>query len=227
MSLSQGQIIHIVVELVLIGALAVFCITKINNLQSRVQILEQSLHAQRTKAQVLEVVLQEVVKTQRPEVRTRISHKVQEIRQQNPGNQPVNVQIPPVQQASSQIPQRRGNPLESIMSMMAPMMSTLIVGSGEEDSPSLEKHEDPDVVEVTDEELAEELSELKESTNEKDKHTESDEGKQNEEEQNVKGEEQDEEDEEQDEEDEEQDEEEEEQDEEDEEQDEEEEVSEK
>jgi len=174
MSFTKVQIIHMVVEAVIIGAISVYLITKMNRLNSRVDNLENALAQERQKNQILEAVLQEVVRFQPEQCRQRVNLRVQQIKQ----NLPDHVQQPQQQQQQQQQPQqqsqeppkpRGGNPLESIMSMMAPMMSSMIVG--EPDEVEIQEEEvvrDP----VNDEDLAEELLELdnnettKESTEE-------------------------------------------------------------
>ena len=155
MSFTKVQIIHMVVEAVIIGAVSVYLITKMNRLNSRVDNLENALAQERQKTQILEAVLQEVVRFQPEECRKRVSLRVQQIKQNAPENPIINQQQP--QQQQPQPP--RANPLESIMSMMAPMMSSMIVGEPDE----VEITEEEVVREpVQDEELAQELSELKE-----------------------------------------------------------------
>jgi hypothetical protein len=165
MSFTKVQIIHMVVEAVIIGAVSVYLITKMNRLNSRVDNLENALAQERQKTQILEAVLQEVVRFQPEECRKRVSLRVQQIKQNAPENPIINQQQQPQQQSQQQQPQQqqpqppRANPLESIMSMMAPMMSSMIVGEPDE----VEITEEEVVREpVQDEELAQELSELKE-----------------------------------------------------------------
>ncbi len=149
-----------VVEAVIIGAVSVYLITKMNRLNSRVDNLENALAQERQKTQILEAVLQEVVRFQPEECRKRVNLRVQQIKQNSPENPIINQQQP--QQQQPQPP--RANPLESIMSMMAPMMSSMIVGEPDEVEIT---EEDVEREPVQDEELAQELSELKEKdTNE-------------------------------------------------------------
>jgi len=161
-----------VVEAVIIGAISVYLITKMNRLNSRVDNLENALAQERQKNQILEAVLQEVVRFQPEQCRQRVNLRVQQIKQNSPDHvqQPQQQQQQQPRQQSQEPPKPRGgNPLESIMSMMAPMMSSMIVG--EPDEVEIQEEEvvrDP----VNDEDLAEELLELdnnestKESTEE-------------------------------------------------------------
>ena len=172
MSFTKVQIIHMVVEAVIIGAISVYLITKMNRLNSRVDNLENALAQERQKNQILEAVLQEVVRFQPEQCRQRVNLRVQQIKQNSPDHvqQPQQQQQQQPRQQSQEPPKPRGgNPLESIMSMMAPMMSSMIVG--EPDEVEIQEEEvvrDP----VNDEDLAEELLELdnnestKESTEE-------------------------------------------------------------
>ena len=163
MSFTKVQIIHMVVEAVIIGAVSVYLITKMNRLNSRVDNLENALAQERQKTQILEAVLQEVVRFQPEECRKRVNLRVQQIKQNSPENPIINQQQPQQQQPQQPQPPR-ANPLESIMSMMAPMMSSMIVG--EPDDVEITE-EDVEREPVQDEELAQELSELKEKdTNE-------------------------------------------------------------
>ncbi len=144
-----------VVEAVIIGAVSVYLITKMNRLNSRVDNLENALAQERQKTQILEAVLQEVVRFQPEDCRKRVNLRVQQIKQNAPENPIINQQQP---QQPQQPQPPRANPLESIMSMMAPMMSSMIVGEPDEVEIT---EEDVEREPVQDEELAQELSELK------------------------------------------------------------------
>ena len=166
MSFTKVQIIHMVVEAVIIGAVSVYLITKMNRLNSRVDNLENALAQERQKTQILEAVLQEIVRFQPEECRKRVNLRVQQIKQNAPENPIINQQQPqqPQQPQQQQQPQPpMANPLESIMSMMAPMMSSMIIGEPDEVEIT---EEDVEREPVQDEELAQELSELKVNTNE-------------------------------------------------------------
>ena len=64
MSFTKVQIIHMVVEAVIIGAVSIYLIIKMNRLNSKVDRLESELTQERQKTQILEAVLQEVVRFQ-------------------------------------------------------------------------------------------------------------------------------------------------------------------
>jgi len=167
MSFTKVQIIHMVVEAVIIGAVSVYLITKMNRLNSRVDNLENALAQERQKTQILEAVLQEIVRFQPEECRKRVNLRVQQIKQNAPENPIINQQQPQQPQQPQQQQQQpqppMANPLESIMSMMAPMMSSMIIGEPDEVEIT---EEDVEREPVQDEELAQELSELKVNTNE-------------------------------------------------------------
>ena len=156
-----------VVEAVIIGAVSVYLITKMNRLNSRVDNLENALAQERQKTQILEAVLQEIVRFQPEECRKRVNLRVQQIKQNAPENPIINQQQPQQPQQPQQQQQQpqppMANPLESIMSMMAPMMSSMIIGEPDEVEIT---EEDVEREPVQDEELAQELSELKVNTNE-------------------------------------------------------------
>jgi len=160
MSFTKVQIIHMVAEAVIIGAVSVYLIIRMNRLNSKVDQLEGELAQERHKTQILEAVLQEVVRFQPDQCKQRINLRVQQLKQNSIGQPPQRQQ--PQQQQQQQPPQQqqqqppRSNPLESIMSMMAPMMSSMIVGEPDNEVEIEEEITPP----VKDTELAEELSEL-------------------------------------------------------------------
>ena len=130
MSLSKSKIIHIIVEAVLIIALGSYCIINLNKLKNRVSNLEQELEAQRTRNNVLEAVVQEIIKVQNPDLKKRVNMIVSNTRQPPQTRQPSPPQTRQHQPPPPPQPPQE-NPFNSIMSMMAPMMSTMIVGDND------------------------------------------------------------------------------------------------
>ena len=162
MSLSKSKIIHIIIEAVLIIALGTYCIINLNKLNNRVSNLERELEAQRTRTNVLEAAVQEILKAQHPAVQKRVSAIVSNTStmRQPPRRvqaQPVITQPPSVVQVEPKPPP--ANPFDSIMSMMAPMMSSMIVGGGDDESVT-SITEIPD--DISDADISDELNELKE-----------------------------------------------------------------
>jgi hypothetical protein len=162
MSFTKVQIIHMVVEAILIVGLAAFVIVRTKQQSAKISELENELRIQKSRTDVLEAVVQEILRGQHSTVKQRVAQVVQNVRPTN-NQRPVQVQARPVQQEMQQAPPPpppRANPLESMMAMMAPMMSSLVIG-GDDDGPeaNVEINEEP---EVDDSEIAEELGDLKE-----------------------------------------------------------------
>ena len=151
-----------VVEAILIVGLAAFVIVRTKQQSAKISELENELRIQKSRTDVLEAVVQEILRGQHSTVKQRVAQVVQNVRPTN-NQRPVQVQARPVQQEMQQAPPPpppRANPLESMMAMMAPMMSSLVIG-GDDDGPeaNVEINEEP---EVDDSEIAEELGDLKE-----------------------------------------------------------------
>ena len=151
-----------VVEAILIVGLAAFVIVRTKQQSAKISELENELRIQKSRTDVLEAVVQEILRGQHSTVKQRVAQVVQNVRPSN-NQRPVQVQARPVQQEMQQAPPPpppRANPLESMMAMMAPMMSSLVIG-GDDDGPetNVEINEEP---EVDDSEIAEELGDLKE-----------------------------------------------------------------
>jgi len=151
-----------VVEAILIVGLAAFVIVRTKQQSAKISELEIELRIQKSRTDVLEAVVQEILRGQHSTVKQRVAQVVQNVRPTN-NQRPVQVQARPVQQEMQQAPPPpppRANPLESMMAMMAPMMSSLVIG-GDDDGPeaNVEINEEP---EVDDSEIAEELGDLKE-----------------------------------------------------------------
>lgn len=161
MSFTKAQIIHIVVEAILIVGLAAFVIVRTKQQSAKINELENELRIQKSRTDILEAVVQEILRDQNPNVKQRVSRVVQNVRPSN-NQTPVQVQARQVQQVQREVeqpppPPPRANPLESMMAMMAPMMSSLVIG-GDEAEP--ENHVEIEEQQIDDSEIAEELEEL-------------------------------------------------------------------
>ncbi len=166
MSFTKVQIIHMVVEAILIVGLAAFVIVRTKQQSAKISELENELRIQKSRTDVLEAVVQEILRGQHTSIKQRVAQVVQNVRPSN-NQTPVQVQARPVQQEVQREapppPPPRANPLESVMAMMAPMMSSLVIG-GDDDEP--ESHVEIEEQQIDDSEIAEELGELKETNDE-------------------------------------------------------------
>ena len=167
MSFTKVQIIHMVVEAILIVGLAAFVIVRTKQQSAKISELENELRIQKSRTDVLEAVVQEILRGQHTSIKQRVAQVVQNVRPSN-NQTPVQVQARPVQQEVQREapppPPPRANPLESMMAMMAPMMSSLVIG-GDDDEPESQV-EIEEQQQVDDSEIAEELGELKETNDE-------------------------------------------------------------
>ena len=155
-----------VVEAILIVGLAAFVIVRTKQQSAKISELENELRIQKSRTDVLEAVVQEILRGQHTSIKQRVAQVVQNVRPSN-NQTPVQVQARPVQQEIQREapppPPPRANPLESMMAMMAPMMSSLVIG-GDDDEP--ESHVEIEEQQIDDSEIAEELGELKETNDE-------------------------------------------------------------
>ena len=155
-----------VVEAILIVGLAAFVIVRTKQQSAKSSELENELRIQKSRTDVLEAVVQEILRGQHTSIKQRVAQVVQNVRPSN-NQTPVQVQARPVQQEVQREapppPPPRANPLESVMAMMAPMMSSLVIG-GDDDEP--ESHVEIEEQQIDDSEIAEELGELKETNDE-------------------------------------------------------------
>ena len=157
-----------VVEAILIVGLAAFVIVRTKQQSAKISELENELRIQKSRTDVLEAVVQEILRGQHTSIKQRVAQVVQNVRPSN-NQTPVQVQARPVQQEVQREapppppPPPRANPLESVMAMMAPMMSSLVIG-GDDDEP--ESHVEIEEQQIDDSEIAEELGELKETNDE-------------------------------------------------------------
>lgn len=156
-----------VVEAILIVGLAAFVIVRTKQQSAKISELENELRIQKSRTDVLEAVVQEILRGQHTSIKQRVAQVVQNVRPSN-NQTPVQVQARPVQQEIQREapppPPPRANPLESMMAMMAPMMSSLVIG-GDDDEPESQV-EIEEQQQVDDSEIAEELGELKETNDE-------------------------------------------------------------
>ena len=156
-----------VVEAILIVGLAAFVIVRTKQQSAKISELENELRIQKSRTDVLEAVVQEILRGQHTSIKQRVAQVVQNVRPSN-NQTPVQVQARPVQQEVQREapppPPPRANPLESMMAMMAPMMSSLVIG-GDDDEPESQV-EIEEQQQVDDSEIAEELGELKETNDE-------------------------------------------------------------
>ncbi len=161
MPLEKAQIFHIVGEIVVLVGMFVYFQMKTSSTSSKVQELEKIIQEQNQKIKILDAVLQEIVKIMPPQVKNNISHKVQMV-QEVP-------QTPRVRQAVNEpnaSKPKPENPLASVMNMIAPMMSSMMVAGMGGDDPM----ESVNVVEssennseISDADIADELQDLEES----------------------------------------------------------------
>ncbi len=161
MSFTKVQIIHMVVEAILIVGLAAFVIVRTKQQSAKISELENELRIQKSRTDVLEAVVQEILRGQHTSIKQRVAQVVRNVRPSN-NQTPVQVQARQVQQVPREVeqpppPPPRANPLESMMAMMAPMMSSLVIG-GDEAEP--ENHVEIEEQQIDDSEIAEELEEL-------------------------------------------------------------------
>ena len=159
MPLEKSQIFHIVGEIVAIVALFVYFQMRVGSLTKSIQDLERVVVEQNKKLRVMDIVLQEVVSVMPNQVRVRISQKIRSLQQS--GEIKPAIPKPPPESKETNRESTQQNPLQSVMNMIGPMMSSMMVaGMTEEVSPDVSIVEEPI---VTDEEISEELKDLKES----------------------------------------------------------------
>ena len=158
MPLEKSQIFHIVGEIVVIVGMFVYFQIKLSSTTAKVGQLERVILEQNKKIKILDTVLQEVVKAMPPQVRNEISHRVQMVSESSPSTGI------PSPRAPSQTPKPQENPLSSVMSMIAPMMSSMMVAgmSGDDDQNDRVVVEEALSVssDISDADIAEELQEL-------------------------------------------------------------------
>ena len=103
MSFTKVQIIHMVVEAILIVGLAAFVIVRTKQQSAKISELENELRIQKSRTDVLEAVVQEILRGQHSTVKQRVAQVVQNVRPSN-NQRPVQVQARPVQQEMQQAP---------------------------------------------------------------------------------------------------------------------------
>ena len=156
MTLTKTHIIHMVVETVVISSISVYFILRMNKLDTRVAQLENHVRTLYQKNNLLEKVLQELINIMPGPTKQRIDKIIQGQNTQNHVNTP-KVHTPQNTPPPQTPPPPQANPLESIMSMMAPMMSSMIIGGNDdhdiEVASEISEH-------VSDADISKELKEL-------------------------------------------------------------------
>ncbi len=160
MPLEKSQIFHIVGEIVVIVGMFVYFQIKLSSASTKVGQLERIIQEQNKKIRILDAVLQEVVKVMPAQVRNGISQKVQMV-----SNSPQTSSAPPPPPPpAAPAPRQPENPLSSVMNMIAPMMSSMMVAgmSGDDEPPGRVVVEEAasDTSEISDADIADELKEL-------------------------------------------------------------------
>ena len=122
-----------VVETVVIASISVYFILRMNKTDTRISQLENHVRTLYQKNNLLEKVLQELINIMPVPTKQRIDKIIQGQITQNHVNTPPKVHTPENTPPPQTPPPPQANPLESIMSMMAPMMSSMIMG-GNDDS---------------------------------------------------------------------------------------------
>jgi len=164
LNLQNTQLIHIVSELVCIVTIIIYVNIKTKNLNTKIKILEYEVKTANTKVAILHNMIDDILQLFNPEIRNKFKEKYRiqrppisqnQINNTNM-NRPMNVVNKPQQPVRKQI-----NPLESIMSMVGPMMSSMMVSGYDNESPS-PKQEKPVIIEEDDNnnDIENELNEL-------------------------------------------------------------------
>ena len=146
-----------VVETVVISSISVYFILRMNKLDTRVAQLENHVRTLYQKNNLLEKVLQELINIMPGPTKQRIDKIIQGQNTQNHVNTPPKIHTPQNTPPPQTPPPPQANPLESIMSMMAPMMSSMIIGGNDdhdiEVASEISEH-------VSDADISKELKEL-------------------------------------------------------------------
>ena len=121
-----------VVETVVISSISVYFILRMNKLDTRVAQLENHVRTLYQKNNLLEKVLQELINIMPTPTKQRIDKIIQGQITQNHVNTTPKVYTPQNTPPPQTPPPPQTNPLESIMSMMAPMMSSMIIGDNDD-----------------------------------------------------------------------------------------------
>jgi hypothetical protein len=103
-----------------------------NKLDTRVAQLENHVRTLYQKNNLLEKVLQELINIMPGPTKQRIDKIIQGQNTQNHVNTPPKIHTPQNTPTPQTPPPPQANPLESIMSMMAPMMSSMIIGGNDD-----------------------------------------------------------------------------------------------
>ena len=146
-----------VVETVVISSISVYFILRMNKLDTRVAQLENHVRTLYQKNNLLEKVLQELINIMPTPTKQRIDKIIQGQITQNHVNTPPKVYTPQNTPPPQTPPPPQTNPLESIMSMMAPMMTSMIIGDNDDHNIEVASEISE---QVSDAEISKELKEL-------------------------------------------------------------------
>lgn len=165
LNLQNTQLIHIVSELVCIVTIIIYVNIKTKKLNTKIQILEYEVKTANTKIAILHNMIDDILQLFNPEIRNKFKEKYRIQRPPISQNEINNTNMrPPINTVNNkpQQPVRKQiNPLESIMSMVGPMMSSMMVSGYDNESPS-PKQEKPVIIEEDDNnnDIENELNEL-------------------------------------------------------------------
>ncbi len=165
LNLQNTQLIHIVSEIVCIVTIIIYVNIKTKKLNTKIQILEYEVKTANTKVAILHNMIDDILQLFNPEIRNKFKEKYRIQRPPISQNEINNTNMrPPINTVNNkpQQPVRKQiNPLESIMSMVGPMMSSMMVSGYDNESPS-PKQEKPVIIEEDDNnnDIENELNEL-------------------------------------------------------------------
>lgn len=159
-NLQNTQLIHIVSELVCIVIIIVYINVKTKKLNTKIQILEYEVKTANTKISILHNMIEDILQLFNPKIRNTFKEKYNIQRPPVSKNQINNTDMKNTLISQQQSPPKRKqvNPLESIMSMVGPMMSSMMVSGGYDNQES-SKVEKPVIIEE-DNDIENELNEL-------------------------------------------------------------------
>jgi len=159
-NLQNTQLIHIVSELVCIVIIIVYINVKNKKLNTKIQILEYEVKTANTKISILHNMIEDILQLFNPKIRNTFKEKYNIQRPPVSKNQINNTDMKNTLISQQQSPPKRKqvNPLESIMSMVGPMMSSMMVSGGYDNQES-SKVEKPVIIEE-DNDIENELNEL-------------------------------------------------------------------
>jgi hypothetical protein len=147
-------------ELVCIVIIIVYINVKNKKLNTKIQILEYEVKTANTKISILHNMIEDILQLFNPKIRNTFKEKYNIQRPPVSKNQINNTDMKNTLISQQQSPPKRKqvNPLESIMSMVGPMMSSMMVSGGYDNQES-SKVEKPVIIEE-DNDIENELNEL-------------------------------------------------------------------